>query len=157
MSLFNALNRNTWSAPLDGCSTLADPITEIMELGPANASGLSHLYLGDLGRVKKENTLDSLIVSNFADSEGLADTLAIALKDDSSENLDPLFATLDNTCVNLDLVANSKVGDLVFHLFFLDLIDDVHAWSRKEINLPRFGERRIGQKILPCKRNSWYR
>lgn len=105
--------------------SLADAVTEVMELGAADLAAVDHFDLGDAGGVKGEHTLDTLTVRYLADSEGSVDFGATAGNDQAFENLNTLLAAFDNTAMHLDPVTDVEIHVLL-KLFLFDFINDVH-------------------------------
>src|ERR1035437_448473 len=118
------LNRllRTGVATLAHTRALADPVTQVVELRPANVAAGSELDALDLGRMHREHALDANAEGLLAHRERLARTVALALDDRALEDLDAAASPLDHLEVNLHAVARREVWDAA-HLRALDGCD----------------------------------
>jgi len=118
------------SALLEVGRCLTHTVAEVIELGPAHLPALEDFYLGDLGGVNLENTLNPFAVGDLANREGRIDTTTAASDDNSLEDLDTLFTTLHNARVHIDGISLRELGNVFFHLLALDFINHVHGIKR---------------------------
>src|SRR5262249_51641413 len=81
---------------------LADAVAQVVQLGPADLAGALHLDLGDARRVQREDALHALALHDPADSERLAQPLALAGDHHALEDLDALLAALQDALMHVD-------------------------------------------------------
>ena len=108
---------------------LADTIAEVEELGATDVTVTDDVELGDLGRVKRESTLDADTEGDLTDGEGLTRRAAAHADDVALEDLDALAVTLLNAVVNLDVIARDDRGDILTNLLTLDSANVIHHVS----------------------------
>jgi hypothetical protein len=102
---FEAMVRVQLAGALDEKGALADAVAEVMKFCAADFAFSGDFDLGDTWCVEWENTLDSLTVGNFTDSESGVDTGAAFCDYKTSENLDALLAAFDYPAMDFDRVA----------------------------------------------------
>src|SRR4029453_4563257 len=85
----------------------------VVQLGAADVTLGDDLDLFDDRRVNREGTLNADAEGNLADGEGLADTLALAAKDEALENLDTGVLAFDDVHVNLEGVTRTELRNIV--------------------------------------------
>ena len=108
-------------------SPLADPVTQVVKLSPADLTAGSHFHFRDSGRVQLKYSLHSFSVGNLSYGKGRVDRTSTPGDDYTCKNLDPLLASFANQSVDLDGVSNVKIRDLLLELLLLDFPDDVHG------------------------------
>jgi hypothetical protein len=109
------------------CGSFAEASAEVIELRTTNFSALHNLDLSEFGGVNLENTLNTFAVGNLTDCERIVETRSATSEDDAFEDLDTLFAALDNARVNIHGVALREIRNIVFHLLAFDFINHVHC------------------------------
>ena len=112
---------------------LAFAFAQVIQLRPTRFAYGLNLDLGDAGRVKRENALDSFAIGNSANGERFVQTAPFAADHDSGKNLHALLISLDHASMHPDAVADLEVRAVALLLLFFDEIDDpVHnqpaAW-----------------------------
>src|SRR5205823_3156369 len=88
---------------------LADPLAQVVELGPADVTASGDLDPLDLGRVHRERAFHAYAEGLLADRERLAHPVALALEDDSLEHLRAPSRALDDLEVDADPVAGREL------------------------------------------------
>ena len=110
-------------APLGDPGRLADPAPQVVELGPAHVAAGGDLEFLDLGRMQWERPLDADAEGLLADGEGLSRARALALEDDSLEDLGASAAALDHLEVDAHAIARVEGGKSLPQLAPLDAVD----------------------------------
>lgn len=98
-----------------------------MKLRTADFATGADFDLGDTWGVKREYTLDAFTVGNFADRESFVDAAAALGDDETSEDLDALFATFNHAAMDLDGITHIRIYDVCFELLLLDFLNDIHG------------------------------
>ena len=93
---------------------------QVVELRAVDVADRLHLDLLDLRRVHRERPLDSDAERLLAHGEGLAHAGALALDDDSLEDLEAAALTLDHLEVHADGVARLELGQVGSQLSLLE-------------------------------------
>lgn len=124
--------RKTFGLPrsvsaLDEEGALADAVAEVVKFCAADFAFVCHFDLGDTRGVNREYTLNTFSVGNLADGESRVDAAAAFGDDETCEDLDALFATLDNTAMDFDGVAYVRDDDVFLELLLFDFFDDGHG------------------------------
>src|SRR4051812_617235 len=81
---------------------LADSITQVIELGPANATGSLHVNLGNLGRVKGEYSFHALALNDAPDCEHGPQSFSALGNHHAAENLNAFLLPFQNALVHFD-------------------------------------------------------
>ena len=89
------LRRRSHALLLDA-GLLAREVAQVVDAGAANHTDLVDLDLLDVGRIEREDTLDTHAVRNLADREHLGLALALDLDNHTAEALEALLAALDD-------------------------------------------------------------
>src|SRR5215211_5918921 len=108
---------------------LADPIAEAVQLGAPDVATLDDLDPRHCRRVKWEGSLDADAIAELAHRVRLLQAAALAPDDVALEDLDPLLAALDNSNVNLELVARKEHGDVVAQRLVVNEVGRLHGVS----------------------------
>src|SRR5881296_3765179 len=74
--------------------------------------------------MEREDSLDALSVRNAAHSECLVESAPFTADHHAGKDLDSLFVTFHDTCVNAHTIANREWRQIALFLFFLDHVDD---------------------------------
>jgi len=115
-------------------SRLATQLTDVVELGAADASGADNLDLIDDLRVKRKNSLDTMPEGNLAHREGRPSTTMFHCNTNAFEHLDALFVAFLDLDVNFDGIARLEAGYVRAELLFLNHIECVHKTSIRSQN-----------------------
>ena len=107
------------------CRFLALPTAKIIQFRATRASLLLHFYLCDPRRMERKNPLDTLAVGDAAHSECFVESASFATNHNASKYLDSFFVSFHDSRVNAYAIANRKLRQIAFFLFFLDSIDDL--------------------------------
>lgn len=108
------------------CS-LANAVAKVVELSATHFAFGNHFNLINTRAVDAEHTLNACAVGNFTNGETRIESTSVLLADDDTlEELNALFPTLNDTGVDLDGVTDVKIGRVFLELLLLDLVDDVH-------------------------------
>src|SRR4051794_39229320 len=110
-------------AALAHAGALADATAQVVELGPAHVAAGGDLDALDLRRVQRERALHADAEGLLSHGERLADALALALDDDTLEDLGAAARALDDLEVDLEAVARLEAGDAA-QLRSLEGVDD---------------------------------
>ena len=97
---------------------------QVVELGPAHVAAGGDLEFLDLRRMQRERPLDADAEGLLADGEGLPRARALALEDDSLEDLGAAAAALDHLEVDAHAIARVEGGKPLPQLAPLDAVDD---------------------------------
>ena len=106
-------------------SGLTGPLTEVVQLRPADNAVANDLDPADAGAVVGESPLNANAVADSADCEALADTAALHLNHDTFEVLEPLAVAFNNLDEDANGVADLELGKICSKLLFFELTDDV--------------------------------
>jgi len=106
--------------------SLADAISQVVQLGAADVATDRPLHLGHDRRVHGERSFHTNTEAELADLERLVDAGATAGNDNAFEDLDAFFIALDDTHVHLDRVSSLEFGNVVPKALLVDEIGDVH-------------------------------
>ena len=129
-------------APLGDAGRLADPAAQVVELGPAHVAAGGDLEFLDLRRVQRERPLDADAEGLLADGEGLTRARALALEDDSLEDLGAAAVALDHLEVDAHAIARVEGGKALPQLAPLDAVD--HAAHEVPCARVRWREKTAG-------------
>ena len=91
---------------------LADPTSQVVQLGTTHPAQSLDLDLLDPGRMEREGSLDPLTGDDSPHREGGATAGVLTADDGPVEDLNPLLVTLDNSHVHIDGVADMKLGEI---------------------------------------------
>ena len=106
---------------------LADPVAEVVELGPPDLALPDNLDPVDPRAVQGEDPLDTDAVADLPDDEGAADADVVLRDDDAFVDLDPLCGTLDDLEIDLDGISDGEALRILLDLSCLNGLDDVHT------------------------------
>src|ERR1700710_3080983 len=118
-------------AGLGGAGRFSGGGAQIIELGAADGAAADDLDRFDVGRIKREDALDTLAEADLADREGAAEA-AIGPRDaDAFEILDAGALALDHLDADAERIARAEFGDGLGLAELLDglgleLLDEVH-------------------------------
>ena len=136
-------------APLGDPGGLADPATQVVQLGSAHVAAGGDLQFLDLGRVQRERPLDSDAERLLTDGERLAGAGALPLEDDPLEYLGAAAAALDDLEVDAQAIARREGRKSLPLLATLDAVDYGAHLARKSrrtrMRVPR------GRGIVPTR------
>src|SRR6478752_742298 len=86
----------------------ADPIAEIVELGPAGHAAALDFDLGDFGRVQRKLALDAFAGNNATHREHLAAAAAGTGDHRTAEDLNALIFAFKNSRMHIDRIADCE-------------------------------------------------
>ena len=119
--------RNRSVALLLDAGGFADPVAEVVELGPAHVTATEDFNGLDDRSVNGENAFDTDAKADLPNRERLADAATLAGNHNTFERLGPFPATLDDTNVHAHGVAGTEVRYVIAQLGALDVIERVHG------------------------------
>jgi len=99
---------------------LAGPATQVIKLGPSGLAASYRLDIEDIGRVKRENSLDTLIADDSPDSECFVNAPAFAGDYCAGKDLRSLFVAFFDTAMNLDDITYLEMWDFALKTFALN-------------------------------------
>ena len=117
----------------DLCLLTAE-VAQVVQLGATYVTAADDLDVVDDRRVNRELTLDSNLERDLTNGEGFADSVARAADNDALEDLDTAAATFDDVDVNLDVVADTEIGDVATErrcVNGIKLLHDVFAFCTR--------------------------
>lgn len=120
----DGLGLGSLAAALAQPNGLADPVAEIVQLGPPGNALALDLDLADSRRVQWELPLDALALHDPANGERLAATGARAGNHRAIEDLRPLFVAFQDADMHVHRVADLKRRQLRLQARLLDLGQD---------------------------------
>jgi hypothetical protein len=91
---------------------LAAAFTKVKQLSAADFTASNRYNIDYVGRMKRENTLDSLVGDKPPYGECLIDTATLAGNHDTAEYLNTGFVAFLDPAMHFDIVANLKVRHL---------------------------------------------
>src|SRR5579863_4125676 len=91
---------------------------QIVKLGAADLAGAYHVDMVDDRRAQREDALDAVAKTDFADGDGLAHAGILAGEHGAFKNLDALFFAFLDLDVNLDGIAGTERGQVGAALLF---------------------------------------
>src|SRR6185295_17253949 len=97
--------------PLGDAGRFAGAAAQIIELGAADGAATDDLDRFDVGRIKREDALDSFAEADLADREGAAQATIGARDADAFEILDAGALALDHLDADAERVARAEFGD----------------------------------------------
>ena len=106
------LNGSTATLLLD-TSSLTSELAQIVKLSAANLTYLVHFDALNVGRLQREDTLNTYGTRHLANSEALLLLMAANLDDYATEELDTLLRTLDNFVSDSYSVTSLETGVLL--------------------------------------------
>ena len=133
------------------CRFLALPTAKIIQFRATRASLLLHFYLCDPRRMERKNPLDTLAVGDAAHSECFVESASFATNHNASKYLDSFFVSFHDSRVNAYAIANRKLRQIAFFLFFLDSIDDL---VHKLVQATRLRAHTLIRRCRLCNLNS---
>ena len=136
-------------APLGDSGRLADPASQVVELGPPHVATRRDLQFLDLRRVQRERPLHPDPERLLADREGLPGAGALPTQDDSLEDLGAAAAALDYLEVDAHAIAGAEGGKPRPQLATLDAVDDAAHWREKTAGPRRRTPRGGGMVATP--------
>jgi len=113
-------------ALLADTSGLTLTVAQVVELCSTNIAALRYFDLLDRRGVNRERTLDSDAVAELADRIRLLQSPTLATDYVTLEDLNALFAALDDAYVDLQFVARLKVGDVATKRVVVDDVGGFH-------------------------------
>jgi hypothetical protein len=108
------------AVPLSEPDGLAGPISQIIELCPPGLTASYWPDIEDIGRMQRENSLDTLVTDDSPDGEGFINAPAFTGDYRAGEDLCSLFVALSNAAMNLDDITYLEVRDFALKTFALD-------------------------------------
>jgi hypothetical protein len=105
------------AVPLRKLDRLADTVAQIIQLRPACLTAAGRSDINDIGRMERENTLDTLIIDDAAHGEHLVDADAFAGDHGTAEDLRTGLIALDDLAMHIDGIADLKVRCFLFRMF----------------------------------------
>src|SRR5690606_22363404 len=100
--------------------------TQVVQLCTANVATADHLDLVDGRRVHRKLTLDADLEADLANSEGFANALAVAGKNDTLKHLHTRTVALDDVHVHLHRVTGTKIRNVGFQRCGIDRVELLH-------------------------------
>ena len=94
--------------------TLTAALTLVVKLGTTYAAGFVHYDRVNVGRVKRERTLNTHTIRDLANREGGCCALALFFDHVTAERLDPFFGTFDDFIVDGNVVTGFELGEIFF-------------------------------------------
>lgn len=111
-----------------------------MKLGAADFAFVGYFDLGNTRGVDWEHALDTFTVGDFPNGKRCVNTAAALGDHEACEDLDTLFAALNNPAMHLDGVAYVEWCNVFLELLLLDFLDDVHdgcGWGKAFVGVLR--------------------
>ena len=108
------------NAKLTQFPCFAYPTTQEVKLGAAYLAATRGLYVNHIRRMNQKPSLHTLVRDNSSNQEGFVDARATPGYDHPRENLDAYLLALFDAAVDVDRVANVKLGQAGLQMGLLD-------------------------------------
>ena len=108
------------AVPLGELDGLAGSVAQVIELGPPCFAASNRLDIENIGRMQREDALDSLVGDDPPDCEVFINAPAFAGDYRAGKYLRPLLVALLNAAVYLYDIAYLEMRDLLFERLALD-------------------------------------
>ena len=106
--------------------SLAETVTQVVQLRAANLALADGLDVGDPGRMQGEDLLTANTIADAANSDGLADAAMLAGNDSTLEHLDTLTGAVRDLYVHTNGVAHPNLGQLFLHVLAGQSLYQIH-------------------------------
>lgn len=87
-------------------------LAQVVKFRTANAAGLVQYDRLDVGRIKREQTLNTYTVGYLTNGKSLRETAALALYHVALERLDTFFGTFNYFIINSNIIARFEFGEI---------------------------------------------
>ena len=112
-----------FAVPLGELDRLAGPLTEEVQLGPADFAAAGGHDIEHVGRVERELPLDALVADDSTDREALVDAPAPAGDDRTGEDLRTGLVAFLDSAVDVHRIADLEVRYLFLETLALNAIE----------------------------------
>jgi len=103
--------------PLGESDSLAGPLPEEIELGPAFLAAADRLNVQDVRRMQWENSLYAFVIDDSPDGEALVNAPSFPADDRPGKDLRALLVAFFDPAVNVHHVADLEMRNIILQTF----------------------------------------
>ena len=110
------------AVPLGELDGFAGSLAEVIQFRPAGFAATNRSDIENVGRMNRENPLDSLVINNTSYCEGFVNSPIFAADHRAGKYLCPGFIAFLNPAMDIDDITNLKVRNFILETFALNSV-----------------------------------